>query len=148
MMLFFLEGSYPDLQGRYLSDIWSFTDEKIEKTHDFIQWVFPLDEQSNAMWDAPVLIHEEIEEIRISNKAKENLIKSQNWFLQFVMKNDDWIRPKNHNQRRISRMIKSLRLLHSNEAAVHSFGSVVGLATERNFVNESVINYWKDCSFS
>ena len=72
MLVHFLEGTYPDHKGRYLSDIWSYSDNEIERTHDFIQWIFPLDEPSNAVWDAPVLIDQEIDEILDSSKVRRN----------------------------------------------------------------------------
>lgn len=38
----------------------------------YIQWIFPLDEPSNAVWDAPVLIDQEIDEILNSSKVRRN----------------------------------------------------------------------------
>lgn len=143
MICCFLEGLEPDFQGRYLSDIWAFSDDEIEITHDFIQWLFPLDEPSNAVWDAPILIDREIEEVRRSVKARENLIRSQGWFLRFLSNNDSWVTPRNHNQRRVSRMVKSLKLLHSDAAAVNCLEAVIDLASQRNFSDACVINYWE-----
>ena len=45
-VLHFLEGAIPDGRGRTLSMIMALDDQAIESTHDFIQWVFPLDEPS------------------------------------------------------------------------------------------------------
>ena len=145
MLVHFLEGTYPDHKGRYLSDIWSYSDHEIERTHDFIQWTFPLDEPSNAVWDAPVLIDQEIDEILNSNKAQDNLILSQNWFLRFMKNTDAWLMPKNHNQRRVSRMIKSIRLLHSDEAADNCFSLVSELSRERHFASKGVLKFWQSC---
>ena len=80
MIVLFLEGKIKDYEGRYLNDIWSFDDNKIENIHNFIQWVFPLDQLSKYVSSAPVLIDEEILEIQQSLKAKENLIRSKHWF--------------------------------------------------------------------
>ena len=145
MVVYFLEGTHPDLKGRFLADIWAFSDKKIERTHDFIQWVFPLDEPSNAVWDAPVLIDDEIYEILDSAKAKENMIISQNWFLRFLINTDAWLVPRNHNQRRVSRMIRSIRLLHSDQAADQCIALVLELAKGRKFSNKGVIEFWKSC---
>ena len=56
MIVLFLEGKIKDYEGRYLNDIWSFDDNKIENVHNFIQWVFPLDQLSKYVSSAPVLI--------------------------------------------------------------------------------------------
>ena len=40
----FLEGTTPDHRGRSLSMLWKQTDDDAENTHDYIQWIFPLDE--------------------------------------------------------------------------------------------------------
>ena len=45
----FLKNEEKDFQGRYLSDIWSFSDDEIEDNHDFIQILFPLDKPSEAV---------------------------------------------------------------------------------------------------
>ena len=45
----FLKNEEKDFQGRFLTDIWSFTDNEIEDSHDFIQLIFPLDKPSEAL---------------------------------------------------------------------------------------------------
>ena len=66
----FLEGKSPDNHGRLLGDIRSFDDQKIESVHDFIQWVFPLDEPSGANLNAPVLSKVEVcHKIRLLKKS-------------------------------------------------------------------------------
>lgn len=145
MLVYFLEGTHPDLKGRFLADIWAFSDKKIEQTHDFIQWIFPLDEPSKAVWHAPVLIDEEIYDILDSAKAKENIIISQKWFLRFLINTDAWLVPRNHNHRRVSRMIKSIRLLHSDQAADQCISMLLELAIEKEFSSKGVVEFWKSC---
>ena len=48
MLLGFLEGYDVDARGRKLHEIWEFSDNQIERTHDFIQWLFPLTEPSQS----------------------------------------------------------------------------------------------------
>lgn len=45
----FLKNEEKDFLGRFLSDIWSFTDDEIEDNHDFIQLIFPLVNPSEAV---------------------------------------------------------------------------------------------------
>ena len=116
-VLYFLEGAIPDGLGRTLSMIMAFDDQAIESTHDFIQWIFPLDEPSRSHPGAPVLDLFEIEEIRSSDLALESLMQSADWYFGFLQRHDHWIRQYDHNHLRISRAIKSLRLLVSDEVA-------------------------------
>ena len=116
-VLYFLEGAIPDGLGRTLSMIMAFDDQAIESTHDFIQWIFPLDEPSRSHPGAPVLDLFEIEEIKSSDVALENLMQSADWYFGFLQRHDHWIRQYDHNHLRISRAIKSLRLLVSDEVA-------------------------------
>ena len=60
----FLEGKTPDQRGRMLSMLWNQTDDEAETIHDYIQWMFPLDEPSQAVNGAPVLNDLDIDEIR------------------------------------------------------------------------------------
>ena len=107
----FLEGKTPDHRGRMLAVIMQQTDHQAETTHDYIQWLFPLDEPSRSVMGAPVLNELDIEDIRHSELAQQNLVKSASWFLGFLERNDHWITKYDHNHLRITRVIKSLRLL-------------------------------------
>ena len=46
----FLSNGGPDFKGRTLELIWSFTDQQIESTHDFIQIIFPLNKASESVF--------------------------------------------------------------------------------------------------
>ena len=113
----FLNGTGPDHQGRYLRDIWDFDDKTIEQTHDFIQWMFPLIEKSLSVPDVPTLSATDIEAIRANKVARANLERSANWYLGFLNRNDHWIKSYDHNHLRITRVIKSTRLLVGNNEA-------------------------------
>ena len=40
LILFYL-GLSPDAQGRKIEDIWQWKHDRLEYTHDYIQWLFP-----------------------------------------------------------------------------------------------------------
>ena len=42
-------------RGRYLHDILKWPDKRLESTHDYIQWLFPLPEVSGFNPEAPTL---------------------------------------------------------------------------------------------
>jgi hypothetical protein len=107
----FLEGAEPNINKLYIQDIWDLSDEEIENTHDFIQWLFPTDKPSRYNLAAPVLSEQDILNIQNSEKAKKNLKYSANWFLNFLDRHSYWIHKDDHNQLRIKRIKKCLRLL-------------------------------------
>ena len=80
----FLEGKPPDHRGRTLSMVLAFSDERAEQTHDYVQWLFPLDDPSGSVQGAPVLSGLDIDEINKSSTARANLIKASEWFFQFL----------------------------------------------------------------
>jgi len=139
----FLEGKTPDHRGRTLAMALRQTDHQAEATHDYIQWFFPLDEPSRSVNGAPVLTELDIEEIKESILVQGNLAKSARWFLGFLERNDHWITKYNHNHLRITRIIKSLRLLASDEAADEFRDKVLALAGDRlNLVDQKARGFW------
>lgn len=110
-LLGFLENTSADAHGRYLRDIWAFNDQQIERTHNFIQWLFPLNVPSAAVPGAPVLNRDDISAIQGSEVAQDNICQSANWYAGFLERNDFWRKPYDHNHLRITRVIRSLRLL-------------------------------------
>ena len=107
----FLEGAEPNINKLYIQDIWDLSDEEIENTHDFIQWLFPTDKPSRYNLAAPVLSEQDILNVQNSEKAQKNLKYSANWFLNFLDRHSYWIDKHDHNQLRIKRIKKCLRLL-------------------------------------
>ena len=43
-LLTFYADAVPDHRGRFLREIQNWSDEDLERTHDYIQWLFPLAE--------------------------------------------------------------------------------------------------------
>ena len=141
----FLKGNKPDIHKRYLKDIWMMSDNQIENKHNFIQWIFPLNVKSNAVPSSPILTKKEIISIKKSETAQKNIEKSAEWFLEFLSSNSHWICQNNHNHYRITRVIKSLRLIHSNEEAEKFKNSIMNLIQgNEKKINLTNIQYWKD----
>ncbi len=143
-VLSFLQDTGPDDRGRFLSDILKFDDKAIETTHDFIQWIFPLDEPSSASADAPILEAGEVALIRKSSLAAHNLNESVQWFCAFLERNDGWRVAHDHNHLRITRMIKSVRLLQGEPAANALRDKVVALAeASGDKISPTSLEYWR-----
>ena len=134
-----------DFKGRTLKDIWSFSDEEIEKNHDFIQIVFPLNKPSQSVFHGYYLDSEElVNQIKNNSEATNNIIKSSYWFISFLKRNMYWNAPYDHNQLRITRVIECLRLLVSDEEADNFYNNVLKLIEENNKVNFRTLNFWKN----
>ena len=63
----FLSNGGTDFKGRTLESIWSFTDQQIESTHDFVQIIFPLDKPSRSTFHGHYLDSKDT-----INKIKDN----------------------------------------------------------------------------
>ena len=46
----FLKNKEPDFKGRYLEDIWKYSNYEIENIHDFVQLAFPLNKPSESVF--------------------------------------------------------------------------------------------------
>lgn len=113
----FLEGEGPDARGRTLFDVLAMDNAALERNHDFIQWLFPLREPSRAVPDAPVLTDADVEAIRESGMAQYALAAATDRMDAFYRATHDWLMPNDHNHLRITRIIRSLRLLVGDEQA-------------------------------
>ena len=142
-VLLFLKGDGRDGEGREIEDVLAFSDNDLEHIHDFVQWLFPLPERSRAQPQSPVLTTDEITAIRASSKAQANLDRATRRMTAFYRQNDHWLRPHDHNHLRITRIIRSLALLHSKKAA-QGFLSVIEGRVEAagNPVNSLSREYW------
>jgi Opioid growth factor receptor (OGFr) conserved region len=129
-ILGFYSGRSADDAGRMWEEIVAWPDEQLEDIHDFIQWLFPLPERSGANPFAPVLDRGTIEKFRDSPELRDRLRISWKRMLRFYglifvegesgtvqraanfqMRARNWITPHNHNHLRITRILRSLRLL-------------------------------------
>ena len=95
----FLSNGGTDFKGRTLESIWSFTDQQIESTHDFVQIIFPLDKPSRSTFHGHYLDSKDtINKIKDNLIAKENILKSSKWYFSFLKRNIWlWNRKYDHN---------------------------------------------------
>lgn len=139
---FFIRGDIHDTEGRFLRDYWLFSDEELERTHDYIQWMFPLPTLSAYNPDAPLLTEQDIARCRRDPYARHNFHKSMQTMARFYWNNREWVRDKDHNHLRITRILKSARLIHPDEQwHIKFFSTIIGL-TEGSDVPESTKQFW------
>jgi hypothetical protein len=140
----FLEGIGTDSRGRHLDQILDEDNRFWENTHDFIQWLFPLNEESRAVKNSPVLIDEEIAMIRSSERAQEGIRSATTRYQSFLLNTTPWKNAHNHNHLRITRVIKSLRLLMTDEAADAFKYWVAGQLGDRiDSINPESKRFWR-----
>ena len=143
-VLGFLNGTAADIHGRTFDDVMAFSDEQIEHTHNFIQWLFPLPEPSLSVPGSPCISDAEITSIKDSRAAVANLNMAADWYLNFLARNQHWIKAYDHNHLRITRVIKSLRLLLGDEAADQFKAAASKLSGEGlNLISERTMQFWE-----
>ena len=134
-----------DFKGRSLQDIWSFSDSEIERRHDFIQVVFPLNKPNQAVFHGYYLDNQDLViQIKSNKEVATNILKSSSWFFAFLERNMYWNTKLDHNQLRITRVIECLRLLVSDEEADNFYNNVLELIKDNNEVNKRTLNFWKN----
>lgn len=142
----FLSGSGTDRAGRTYQYILDQDDHWLEYTHDWIQWCFPLFEKSQSVKSAPTLgSSSEVAGIRACSSCQENMRLGLIRYAEFLRDNDQWLRYHDHNHLRITRVVKSTKMLMSDEQAGEFFRYVMGLVEVRAHekLSKASMDYWK-----
>ncbi|TAN23081.1 MAG: hypothetical protein EPN33_06235 [Acidobacteria bacterium] len=104
----------PDHRGRRLSEIIAWDAARLEHTHDYIQWLFPLPEPSAFQPSAPLLTPEDAAEFRRSPELQDRMRQALAAMLAFYGVNPPgpmpWLCAGDHNFLRLTRILRSLRL--------------------------------------
>ncbi len=90
-LIAFYEGSGPDHKGRYLADILQWSAKKLEFSHDYIQTLFPLPEESEVQWHAPLINQQVFDAFRSRPELEGKLRQSFKrivWFYGFEVSED------------------------------------------------------------
>jgi hypothetical protein len=161
----FYDLSAPDNQGRFLYEIWRWDFEDLETVHNYIQWLFPLNRPSQFNQNAPILTETEIREFNNSGDLKKNLLKSTELLLRFYgfeIQHEDgikiikaihfhsrskyWITRNNHNFLRITRILRSLKMLGLTDYCLAFYRVLEEVYSEPNFksiIGEKTFQFWK-----
>lgn len=119
-----------DYKGRTLRQMWGMTRDELEKSHDVIQWLFPLNELSMHNKRAPILDDETIQKMKENPLMESRIAGTAIVFLQFLGFYDDdvrnggkphWVNFRDHNYLRITRAIKSLKLFGVTAQPIYNF---------------------------
>ena len=128
----FYLGKTTDNRGRSIEEIWQWDHELLERTHDYIQWLFPLPEVSRFHPHAPILTEADITRFKSSFGLNTRLTVSLEVILDFYglscqyldtknfkiipaanfpIRKKCWLHWGNHNHFRIGQILKSLQVL-------------------------------------
>ena len=78
-----------DFRDRTLQDIWSYSDTEIERRHDFIQVIFPLNKPSQAVFHGYYLDSQDlVNQIKTNKDAVINIQSPLSGFILFWRETD------------------------------------------------------------
>lgn len=165
-LLRFYRGEGRDHAGRSFDEVLAMDLDALESTHDYIQWIFPLATRSAFVPGAPVLDTATIEAMRADPLVPVNALRALRRMLEFYgMTLDDanparvridvsarfsarsrvWLAPGNHNLRRITRILTSLRLMGLAPYAQALFERLSALHREHGAcIGATTFGYWRD----
>lgn len=158
-LLDFLEGKGEDIYGRTLQSIleipgrWWF-----EVTHNYIQWLFPLREESNAAYSVP-LTDEMVDYIKKNDEILRNIKRSFLKMLEFygfVCKDNGivpvigrtemivkWLNLRNHNFLRITRILGCLSIVGYGDLAKEWLDALEEETKDLHYVEKSK-EFWRE----
>jgi hypothetical protein len=139
----FLEGKGPDGAGRSIGNVLSFDLAALERYHNYIQWLFPMREESQAVAGSPVLTDSDIDAVKGSSVAQWNVRRAVELMDGFYASTDHWLKSSDHNHLRITRIIKSLRLLVGDAAADDFRSQILARVSQAKApISETSRSYW------
>lgn len=137
----------PDHAGRYLVDIWGQSDEYLEKSHDYIQWMFPNREPSPVNPKAPILTDEVVEEFKSDSHLISQVRTSLNRMIRFFEMDEEnpwWCTKNNHNYLRCTRIINTLREFGMVAELAEFYDKLLTIADNNEVINGITLSYWAD----
>jgi hypothetical protein len=162
----YYRGVASDDRGRFLQDILGWPDDALESVHDYIQWLFPTFEPSAYNPTAPLLDEAIVATFQSDPALKLGLAAAFDRLLSFYgfmalrfdvltilpaanfqQRAKIWMRPRNHNHLRITRILKSLSALGLVIEAREFERSLEQLyrddPTMREAVSQTTLHFWR-----
>lgn len=157
----------PDREGRTLSSILSWPYERLERVHNYIQTLFPTPEPSQYNKAAPLVDRATFEAFRQRPELRNRLRESFECMLHFyglelqvktalvsrrvtvvpgpnfLERAPLWVVNSNHNHKRMTRIIRSLRILGlDDEAAAFYFRLERIFRANRDMIGRPSLVHW------
>ncbi|HIK38800.1 MAG: opioid growth factor receptor-related protein [Geminocystis sp.] len=167
MIVPFYLDKIPNTSGEKISQIWQWSFQRLEASHSYIQWLFPLKEKSAYSPYAPLLTDEVISQFHSNSQLQENLSRSFSLMLDFYglqmnrnpvsqqveitrgvsfgERAKGWLTNRNHNYLRLTRILKSLSLLGKKAEARSFYHCLKEIYAEySDIIGEITFNYWSN----
>lgn len=140
----FLRCESADYKNRWLHEMTKYHDYQIERSHDVIQWMFPTDLPSESRPDSPILTEVDIYQLQTDMRARLNIKRSLYRMTNFYEENDYWITQKNHNYKRLTRILRCLWIAGMKHDYV-SLQKCLDEVFAKNIdtIGDEVFLYWK-----
>ena len=150
-----------DSKGRTLHDILEYDDDQLEYYHDYIQVVFPLPEPSMVNGSASLIDRQTFEAFRSEPQLRVNLRLIFDRMLTFyglewsrnskiepsptfwANRKDNWLQQSSHNHLRITRIIRSIRILGLEEEAEAFFVALELIFKTTGRISSRSLEYWR-----
>ena len=161
----FYRGDRPDAEGRFLAEIWAWDDEALEAVHDYIQWLFPLEEPSGVNPRAPLVSAAARAAFATDADLVARLGRSFERMLAFYglerapaadgggirpgpafgVRRRVWLQPFNHNFLRLTRILTSLRILGRSADALSLFRCLEALyrGSDGPVIGARTFGFWR-----
>jgi hypothetical protein len=154
-----------DPSGRDLDDVLTYSDNQISRKHDFIQYLFPLPEESMVNPWAPLITKQVYEAFRDRDELRSELLQAFQRMLDFYgftlsasesgeagtqivpaqnfkeQSKYSWRRAMDHNHLRLTRIIRCLRVL-SCEREAHALYHALLEYDKGDVVRSSSKMFW------
>lgn len=129
-------------EGYYLSDIMNFSNEHLEKSHTYIQYLFPTREPSKFNQIAPSLDDETINVFRARQDLKDKVRTSLSKMIRFYG-GKDWITPNNHNFLRLTRILNCLREFQMVDELNYLYSELSRIYQEHSeIIGQKTFDFW------
>jgi len=155
-----------DAAGRTLEEIWRWPDDRLERLHDYIQWMFPTTQRSAVNPEAPLVTAATVRAFAEQPALGERLGQSLERMLSFYglrraadggkrieldperfeARAATWLHPGNHNHLRLTRIMDSLASLGRREdarALQRCLVEDVANGPGRQRITPSTIAFWR-----
>ncbi len=160
----FYLGFVTDHADREVDDILNLDDLELENQRDYIHWLFPLTEENGTVPGSPLLDENQVGVFRSNHALQTRVLEAFDRMLAFYglarrrdtgdtlaiirlksfpQRRLNWLRPRNHNLLRITRILKSLRLLGLEPQAQAFFRCLEAIyREERTAIGEATFRFW------
>jgi hypothetical protein len=127
---------------RSLNDVLNMTDAEMEAGHDWVQWAFPLPEESKEQPASPVASQSDYDVIEMEPVLKARMLALLGRFILFLDRTQEWRRATDHNHLRITRCLRCLCRCGLNDVA-YDFNRYVQ-AEVGDIVGKTTLWYWSE----